>query len=52
MNDPGLDDPIADSAPTLERDKTEKEEESAVEDNFLTPSRWWFASTAAPLLAV
>lgn len=52
MNDPGLDDPIENSANKVEGEiegpeDVQKEEEQA----FLDPSRWWFASTAFPLLA-
>ncbi|MCJ1386671.1 Potassium channel [Xylographa soralifera] len=50
MNDPGLDKPISDDARNLEK---EKEEEDGLEDDqtYMDPSRWWFASTAFPLLA-
>lgn len=55
MNDPGLDAPISDDAKAVEVDQNEdrKEEEIEAEDEqaFLNPSRWWFASTAFPLLA-
>jgi potassium channel subfamily K, other eukaryote len=53
MNDPGVDKPIDEAARDIEKDPYEdqqqKEEED--EDNFLGPSRWWFASTACPLIA-
>ncbi|KAL8843973.1 MAG: hypothetical protein Q9176_001668 [Flavoplaca citrina] len=52
MNDPGLDEPIQETSKDVEQDRKDeldfhKEDEQA----FLTPSRWWFASTAFPLLA-
>lgn len=51
MNDPGLDQPIdqADSQVhhVYEKDMTEEEEEMS----HLLPTRWWYASTAIPLLA-
>ncbi|KAL8683109.1 MAG: hypothetical protein Q9186_000923 [Xanthomendoza sp. 1 TL-2023] len=52
MNDPGLDEPIQETSKGVEQDRKEdldfqKEDEQA----FLNPSRWWFASTAFPLLA-
>ena len=59
MNDPGLDDPIADAADAVQdkynysgdadagADETEQEEERS----FLRPARWWWASTAFPLVA-
>ncbi|OJD37454.1 potassium channel [Diplodia corticola] len=53
MNDPGVDEPISNAAQDLEQDPyegTEKQREEEEQD-FLDPSRWWFASTACPLLA-
>ncbi|KAK4697341.1 hypothetical protein P7C71_g730, partial [Lecanoromycetidae sp. Uapishka_2] len=51
MNDPGLDATIGDSS-KMEQDRKEEEEvEMEDEQTFLNPSRWWFASTAFPLLA-
>ncbi|KAI4093567.1 MAG: hypothetical protein LQ344_002794 [Seirophora lacunosa] len=52
MNDPGLDEPIQQHSKDVEQERKEevdfqKEDEQA----FLDPSRWWFASTAFPLLA-
>ena len=59
MNDPGLDDPIADASEAVNDkynadrgadaggDETEQEEERS----FLRPARWWWASTAFPLIA-
>lgn len=59
MNDPGLDGPIGNDADLIEarrrreeNDDAEEEEEREEEESFLSPSRWWFASTAFPLLAV
>lgn len=59
MNDPGLDGPIANDADAIEARKRreedndpEEEEEREAEESYLSPSRWWFASTAFPLLAV
>ncbi|KAI9733421.1 MAG: Potassium channel [Cirrosporium novae-zelandiae] len=59
MNDPGLDEPIQDGAETMDRygrstrNEAEEEQHSAEEEEqaFLEPSRWWFASTAFPLVA-
>ncbi|KAI9736507.1 MAG: Potassium channel [Claussenomyces sp. TS43310] len=50
MNDPGLDGPIGDEV----RAELNRDEEQVIEDEeqaFLNPSRWWFASTAFPLIA-
>ncbi len=59
MNDPGLDAPIADAATTVQDEHgmsqedaskanmTEEEEETS----FLLPAKWWYASTAFPLIA-
>ncbi|KAM3069714.1 hypothetical protein ACMFMG_010424 [Clarireedia jacksonii] len=52
MNDPGLDEPISNDAKNVEHQKRDEEEEAEEdEDTFLKPSRWWFASTAFPLVA-
>ncbi|KAL8863557.1 MAG: hypothetical protein Q9178_000238 [Gyalolechia marmorata] len=52
MNDPGLDEPIKQTSKGVEQDrKDELEFQREDEQAFLTPSRWWFASTAFPLLA-
>ncbi|KAI9751887.1 MAG: hypothetical protein M4579_005844 [Chaenotheca gracillima] len=52
MNDPGLDGPIKDSARDIEEPENyEHEGEEEAEDDYLAPSRWWFTSTAFPLLA-
>lgn len=51
MNDSGLHDPINENS-KIENDMKEEEEvEREDEQTFLNPSRWWFASTAFPLLA-
>jgi potassium channel subfamily K len=55
MNDPGLDDAIADEAVALD---SSDQKEKANQDGKLSDSkypqaaRWWFASTAYPLMAV
>ncbi|KZF20458.1 potassium channel-like protein [Xylona heveae TC161] len=51
MNDPGLDSPIQDGAREVESEKKEKASEENEEGSFLDPSRWWFFSTAFPLIA-
>jgi len=52
MNDPGLDDPIGNDAEKVEHEKGEDKEGMIEEEQaFLEPSRWWFASTAFPLIA-
>jgi potassium channel subfamily K len=52
MNDPGLDQPISEDAKDIEDQKIdEKEQRDEEEEAFLEPSRWWFASTAFPLMA-
>ncbi|KAL2042956.1 hypothetical protein N7G274_004014 [Stereocaulon virgatum] len=52
MNDPGLDQPIAESAEEVQEERHgESYREREAERAFLDPSRWWFASTAFPLLA-
>ncbi|KAL3421839.1 Outward-rectifier potassium channel TOK1 [Phlyctema vagabunda] len=52
MNDPGLDEPISSDAKDVENQHADGQQK--IEDNeqaFLQPSRWWFASTAFPLIA-
>lgn len=52
MNDPGLDKPITESSEKIEKEKKEEFHfEHDEEQAFLDPSRWWFASTAFPLIA-
>ena len=52
MNDPGLDKPINETSDRIEEEKKVQEDfEREDEQAFLNPSRWWFASTAFPLLA-
>ncbi|MCJ1312109.1 Potassium channel [Agyrium rufum] len=50
MNDPGLDAPINDNARKVENEGGEEGNEGT-DQAFLNPSRWWFASTAFPLIA-
>ncbi|KAI4237412.1 MAG: hypothetical protein L6R40_005904 [Gallowayella cf. fulva] len=62
MNDPGLDEPIQHTSNGVEQDrKNELDFQKEDEQAFLNPRyqilydqgiRWWFASTAFPLLAV
>ena len=52
MNDPGLDEPIQNDAKDIENQKVgENDAKEEDEQAFLEPSRWWFASTAFPLIA-
>ncbi|KAE8453217.1 hypothetical protein EG329_011284 [Mollisiaceae sp. DMI_Dod_QoI] len=52
MNDPGLDEPISNDAKDVENQaQDEQGEREEDEQEFLAPSRWWFASTAFPLIA-
>ncbi|KAL9027018.1 MAG: hypothetical protein Q9196_004404 [Gyalolechia fulgens] len=52
MNDPGLHEPIQEESKNVEEDhKDEEDFQKEDEQAFLDPSRWWFASTAFPLLA-
>ncbi|KAK7537115.1 potassium channel-like protein [Phyllosticta citribraziliensis] len=53
MNDPGVDDPINNAAEDLENNAYESIRQQVAEEehDFLDPSRWWFASTACPLIA-
>ncbi|TGO81876.1 hypothetical protein BPOR_0988g00020 [Botrytis porri] len=52
MNDPGLDEPISNDADDVEnQQRDERDETKEDEEAFLEPSRWWFASTAFPLVA-
>ena len=53
MNDPGLDNSIVDNAHNVEDEEQEDEDSDGVDDEsaFAEPSRWWFASTAFPLMA-
>ena len=56
MNDAGLEEPISTAGQQVENkyspsgDYQPKEDEE--EKNYLSPSRWWFANTAFPLIAV
>lgn len=55
MNDPGLDEPIATHANEVENQYAGSNQEQMEEEEevkaFLLPTRWWYASTAFPLLA-
>ncbi|ORY09242.1 potassium channel-like protein [Clohesyomyces aquaticus] len=52
MNDPGLDEPAQEAAEHVENNlEGDREEARKEEQDFLDPSRWWFASTACPLIA-
>jgi potassium channel subfamily K, other eukaryote len=56
MNDPGLHEPIATGAKQVENSYEDRVSRSMVEEeeeikSFLQPARWWYASTAFPLLA-
>ena len=57
MNDPGLDDAVADEAGALDqpsgRHESQNDENQALVDNeYPEAARWWLASTAYPLAAV
>jgi potassium channel subfamily K, other eukaryote len=51
--DPGLDEPAQEAAHEVEHELYDQDRNQAEreEQDFLDPSRWWFASTACPLLA-
>lgn len=55
MNDPGLDGPIANAAGLVDDNHNETAGENVSEEeeerSFLMPARWWYASTAFPLIA-
>jgi potassium channel subfamily K, other eukaryote len=55
MNDPGLHEPIAEGAKQVENSYEDRHSRSMGEEeevrSFLQPARWWYASTAFPLLA-
>ncbi|KAI8938071.1 hypothetical protein NX059_005742 [Plenodomus lindquistii] len=52
MNDPGLDQPAQEAAQDVEKNAQHDEDEAETEEReYLDPSRWWFASTASPLIA-
>ncbi|KAI9841648.1 MAG: Potassium channel [Sclerophora amabilis] len=55
MNDPGLDAPINDTAHDVEKPEQNKAAEldlgAEAEADYQSPSRWWFTSTAFPLVA-
>ena len=49
--DPGVEGQIKESGDEAQSDQAGDELEKEEEADFLQPSRWWFASTACPLLA-
>lgn len=49
--DPGMEDGIEKGAHDIESSTPEEDAEQQEEEDFHQPSRWWFASTACPLLA-
>jgi potassium channel subfamily K len=55
MNDPGLDGAIANTADLVEDNHNETAGENVSEEeeerSFLMPAKWWYASTAFPLIA-
>ncbi|KAF9698917.1 hypothetical protein EKO04_002873 [Ascochyta lentis] len=54
MNDPGLDKSASQAAEDVEANNTyeqDREQAEEEEQEFLRPGRWWFASTACPLIA-
>jgi potassium channel subfamily K, other eukaryote len=55
MNDPGLHEPIAAHANQVEKKYEDSDEDNMGEEeevkSYLLPARWWYASTAFPLLA-
>jgi len=53
MNDPGLDADIQDAEKATHKHNKDDEwnAEAEEEELLLDPSRWWFASTASPLIA-
>ena len=52
MNDPGLDEPIQSDAKDIENLKQDEDAEKEEHElAFLEPNRYWFASTAFPLIA-
>ncbi|KAH8714778.1 hypothetical protein GQ44DRAFT_752086 [Phaeosphaeriaceae sp. PMI808] len=46
-----LHEPAQEAAQEVEKDEREDEQAEHDEQEFLDPSRWWFASTACPLIA-
>ncbi|KAI2786494.1 hypothetical protein POX_g08880 [Penicillium oxalicum] len=53
MNDPGLDDAIADEARALDHNSSsvEKDDTREIDASYPHAARWWLASTAYPLIA-
>jgi potassium channel subfamily K len=53
MNDPGLDDAVADEAGALDYVRSgDRRENTEVDARHPHAARWWLASTAYPLAAV
>lgn len=57
MNDPGLDDAIADEAVALDHTSSDQKEKTnqdgkSSDSKYPLAARWWLASTAYPLMAV
>ncbi|RVX70524.1 hypothetical protein B0A52_05175 [Exophiala mesophila] len=59
MNDPGLDEPIDDASKQVQENVDHRHKRGPQDDvdeaqdlrSFLMPTRWWYASTAFPLIA-
>lgn len=49
--DPGIEEGIQEQADQVQPDKPERDHEQEEEEALMQPSRWWFASTACPLIA-
>jgi len=49
--DPGIEEGIKQSANEAQPDKPDRDHEAEEQESLMQPSRWWFASTACPLLA-
>lgn len=49
--DPGIEDGIQQSADDVQKDQPERNHLEEEEEALMQPTRWWFASTACPLLA-
>lgn len=52
MNDPGLDDAIADEAVALDHTSANQKDQTDEDAEYPQAARWWFASTVYPLTAV
>lgn len=49
--DPGVDQTINQEANNIEGERSQKSRDKLENDDFMQANRWWFASTACPLLA-